>query len=87
MNRKYMKPPDMSELESRKIVMSGKVDFLEDFEDKLLVAEVLVLGCDTFLTFDRKTVLIHKKELAKVGIDVLSPREFVNKYRLEMSGA
>jgi len=87
-NRKYMKSPNVDELEkARKLIMSGKLDFLRDFGDRLLIAEALILGCDTFLTFDRRTILIHKKELTKVGIDALSPREFVDKYRLEMSGA
>lgn len=76
-NRKHMKSLDKNELEARKAVMD-KLDFLEDFEDRLLIAEALMLGCDTFLTFDRRTILIHKKELSKIGINVLSPREFVN---------
>lgn len=86
-NKKYVKVPDVNQLrKARRLVNSGKIDFLTDSEDKLLVAEALVLGCNTFLTFDRKTVLCHKKKLARFGIDVLNPREFVNKYRLEMSG-
>lgn len=87
-NRKYMKSLNANELEkSRKLVASGRLDFLEHFEDRLLIAEALTLGCDTFLTFDRRTIIIHKKELAKFGIDVLSPREFVDKHGLEMSAA
>jgi len=87
-NRKYMKSLNANQLEnSRKLVASGKLDFLKNYEDRLLIAEALTLGCDTFLTFDRRTILIHKKELAKFGINVLSPREFVDKHRLEISVA
>jgi len=87
-NRKHVKSLDVYKLKkARRLAMSKKLSFLKDFGDRLLIAEALILGCDTFLTFDRKTILTHKKELAKIGIDVLSPREFVDKYQLMMSGA
>lgn len=87
-NRKSMKSPDVDGLKkARRIVTSGKLNFLTGVEDRLLIAEALISGCDTFLTFDRKTILSHKKKLAQFGIDVLSPVEFIDKYRKEIGGA
>lgn len=86
-NKRNMKFPEKNELEeATELVASGKLGFLKHFEDRFLIAEALVLECDTFLTLDRRTILVHKEELTKFGIDALSPREFVDKYQQEMSG-
>lgn len=66
---------------------SGRLDFLPDPGDRWLIAEALVIGCDTFLTMDRKTILVHHRRLHGLGVDALSPYDFVQKYRHHLAAA
>ncbi len=66
--------------EAEDLVQSGRLDFLPDYSDRLLVAEALVLGCDTFLTLDRKTIIRFREQIQTLGLEALTPAEFVDRY-------
>ncbi len=62
------------------LVRSGRLNFLPDYPDRLLVAEAIVFGCDTFLTLDRRTILRFKRQIKAYGPTPLSPLEFSEMY-------
>lgn len=87
-NRRNLVPSSFDEeQEAQRLLGQGRLDFLPDHMDRRIVAEALVLGCDTLLTLDDKTILRYKDELLKLGLDALSPTEFVEKYKEQMAGA
>ncbi len=59
---------------------STRLDFLPDYDDRLLIAEAMVLGCDIFLTLDRKTILRFRRKVIPLGLEPMTPAEFVRTY-------
>ncbi len=87
-NRDFLVDPnkDVDSIRSE-ILQSGKLSFLPHEGDRALVAEALSLGCDTLLTLDKKSIIRFQAKLMKLGLDGLTPSEFVQKYGDAMAGA
>jgi hypothetical protein len=87
-NKKFLKlTPRKIAGRAERHMKSGRLDFLPDEGDRRLIAEAIALGCDTFLTMDRRTVLRDHRRLHDLGIDALSPYQFVQKYRDHLAAA
>lgn len=66
---------------------AGRLSFLPDDGDRRIVAEALALGCDTLISMDRKTILRHHIKLHEMGLDAVSPAQFVEKNWDRLAGA
>ncbi len=54
---------------------------LPDGGDRQLIIDALEYGCDVFLTMDYRTVWRHHEEVARLGLQVMRPIEFMDYVR------
>jgi predicted nucleic acid-binding protein len=54
-------------------------DFIDDPDDRVIVRESARKGADVLLTTD-SDILIHKEQLAKLGVTVMRPGEWLNAF-------
>ena len=78
--RESLLDPNFDEAEEAlALVESARLDFLPDYQDRLLIAEAIVLGCDIFLTLDKKTILRFRRKIIPLGLVPMTPAEFVRR--------
>lgn len=51
------------------------LNYLRDYADRKLLAEAIVLGCQVFLTMDRKTIWSKRSKVELKGLRILRPSE------------
>jgi len=54
-------------------------DFIDDPDDRVIVRDVARKGVDVLLTSDND-ILVHKKQLAVLGLTVMRPSEWLNAF-------
>ena len=55
------------------------LDFIDDPDDRVIVRDVTRRGADVLLTSDND-ILVHKKQLAELGVTVMRPSEWLNAF-------
>jgi len=55
------------------------LDFIDDPDDRVIVREFARKGADVLLTSDND-ILVHKKQLAELGVIVMRPSEWLNAF-------
>jgi len=55
------------------------LDFIDDPDDRVIVREFARQGADVLLTSDND-ILVHKKQLAELGVTVMRPSEWLNAF-------
>jgi len=58
------------------LITSGTLDALPELDDRLLVCDAIVYGCDAFITRDWRTVLSRRASLSHLPIRILAPSEW-----------
>lgn len=61
--------------------LSNVLKKLPDEGDRQLIVDALEYGCDVFLTMDYRTVWRHRKEVARLELQVMRPIEFMDYVR------
>jgi len=55
------------------------LDFIDDPDDRVIVRDVTRKGADVLLTSDND-ILVHKEQLAELGVNVIRPSEWLNSF-------
>ena len=61
--------------------LSGVLKELPDESDRQLIIDAFEYGCDMFLTMDYRTVWRYRDEVARLGLQVMRPIEFMDYIR------
>ncbi len=63
--------------------VQDKLGFISDKSDREIIRDFMVQGADVLLTSD-DDILRHKAELARLGVRVMRPHEWINEFLKEL---
>jgi len=78
---KDIPPPDERERIKLKLLNSGILDVIPDYNDKLLICDAISYHCDVFCTRDWKSILKHRANISSLPIQIITPLEWWNLIR------
>jgi len=77
----HLPPPDERERIKLKLLNSGILDVIPDYNDKLLICDAISYHCDVFCTRDWKSILKHRANISSLPIQIITPLEWWNLIR------
>lgn len=66
---------------NRELLPLGRLDVLPDANDRALLFDAIVSGCDAFCTRDWSTIIRHRRELKQLPLRIMRPVEWWNLIR------